>query len=45
MVVKNLRKSMINMVGSYGDLIDEHLRVLKDFEKRRKIIEKQTGKK
>ena len=31
--------------GSYGDLIVEHIRVLNDFEKCRKLLDRQTKKK
>ena len=30
--------------GSYGDLITEHLRVLKELEKCRKMLRQQTSK-
>jgi hypothetical protein len=30
--------------GSYGDLINEHLRVLKELEKCRKMLRQQTSK-
>ena len=31
--------------GSYGDLIVEHIKVLKELENCRKMLEKKTGKK
>ena len=31
--------------GSYGELIEEHLRVLNELEKWRQLIEKQKSKK
>ena len=31
--------------GSYGDLIEEHLRVLNELEKCRQLLNKQTSKK
>jgi hypothetical protein len=31
--------------GSYGDLILEHLRVLKELEKYRQLLDEQTSKK
>ena len=31
--------------GSYGELIEEHLRVLDELEKCRQLFEKQTSKK
>jgi hypothetical protein len=31
--------------GSYGDLIEEHLRVLNELKKYRKLLDEQTRKK
>jgi hypothetical protein len=42
---KKFKKIYDKYGGSYGDLIEEHLRVVNDLEKCRKLIEKQTSKK
>ena len=45
MVIKSLGKSMINLVGDYGKLIEEHLRVLDELEKCRQLRDEQTSEK
>ena len=42
---KKFREISDKFGGSYGNLIEEHLRVLDELEKCRQLLDKQTNKK